>query len=125
MIIHSKMAKSKKRKISVKKQQEYDKWLKSLNIDTSSKKTKDKSVLDGKYLLSNYRQTAKITSKDVVVLGPLTKSGIMKDYYKMTDSDKQKVDEIAMCTAPVHKSSYVYVTPGMNPASLGRKNEVL
>jgi hypothetical protein len=125
MIIHAKIAKSKKRKISVKKQQEYDKWLKSLNIDTSSKKTKDKSVLDGKYLLSNYRQTAKIASTDVVVLGPLTKSGIMKDYYKLSEEDKQKVDDIAACTAPIHKSSYIYVSAGMNPASLGRKNEVL
>jgi hypothetical protein len=125
MIIHAKIAKSKKRKISVKKQQEYEKWLKSLNIETKPKKSNVKTTLGAEYSLSNYRQTAKIKSLDTVVLGPLTKSGIMKDYYKLSESDKQKVDEIAMCTAPIHKSSYVYVTPGMNPASLGRKNEVL
>ena len=125
MIIHAKMSKSKKRKISLKKQQEYDNWLKSLKIDPTPKKSKDKSNLDGKYLLSNYRQTAKISSLDTVVLGPMTKTGIMKDYYKLSDEDKQKVDDIAACTAPIHKSSYIYVSAGMNPASLGRKNEVL
>ena len=125
MIIHAKMSKSKKRKISLKKQQEYDNWLKSLKIDTTPKKSKDKSILDGKYLLSNYRQTAKIQSLDTVVLGPMTKTGIMKDYYKLSESDRQKVDDIAACTAPIHKSSYIYISPGINPSSLGRKNEVL
>ena len=57
--------------------------------------------------------------------GALTKTGIMKDYHKLTDSDREIVKDVASCTAPLHKGNYVYVTEGMNPASLGRKNEVL
>jgi hypothetical protein len=55
----------------------------------------------------------------------MTKTGIMKDYHKLDSSDRGIVDHVATCTAPLHKGNYVYVTEGMNPASLGRKNEVL
>ena len=58
-------------------------------------------------------------------LGALTKTGIMKDYHKLNSSDREIVDHVATCTAPLHKGNYVYVTEGMDPASLGRKNEVL
>ena len=57
--------------------------------------------------------------------GALTKTGIMKDYHKLSQSDREIVADVASCTAPLHKGNYVYVTEGMNPASLGRKNEVL
>ena len=58
-------------------------------------------------------------------LGALTKTGIMKDYHKLSSSDREIVNDVASCTAPMHKGNYVYVTPGINPAGLGRKNEVL
>ena len=57
--------------------------------------------------------------------GALTKTGIMKDFHKLTASDREIVADVASCTAPMHKGNYVYVTPGINPAGLGRKNEVL
>jgi len=63
--------------------------------------------------------------KATYVTGACTKSGIMKDYHKLSNSDREIVDNLAMCVAPLHKSNYVYVSEGMNPAGLGRKNEVL
>ena len=58
-------------------------------------------------------------------LGALGKSGIMRDYHKLSEDDRKIVDKIGKCLAPTHKGAYTYVSPGMNPASLGRKNEVL
>jgi hypothetical protein len=46
---------------------------------------------------------------------------------KMLERERVAQAEIAYkrtCVAPLHKSSYVYVTPGMSPGSF-RKNEVL
>lgn len=38
---------------------------------------------------------------------------------------QKEIDYKKTCVAPLHKSNYVYVTEGMNPAGFGRKNEVL
>ena len=43
----------------------------------------------------------------------------------MSKEERAKIDEINACVAPLHKSNYVYVSPGMNPAGFGRKNEIL
>ena len=43
----------------------------------------------------------------------------------MTLVEREKIDYTGTCVAPLHKGNYVYVTPGMNPAGFGRKNEVL
>ena len=50
---------------------------------------------------------------------------MMKNLHKLSQSDREIVKDVAKCTAPLHKSNYVYVTPGLNPAGLGRKNETL
>ena len=57
--------------------------------------------------------------------GALTKTGIMRDYHKLSAGDREIVQDVAACTAPLHKGHYTYVSAGMNPAELGRKNEVL
>jgi hypothetical protein len=82
--------------------------------------------------LSNYnlsipsdRITPDYKSVDTGVTGALTKSGIMRDFHKLSEDDRKIVEKIGNCLAPLHKGNYVYVSEGMNPASLGRKNEVL
>lgn len=71
------------------------------------------------------RETVRAPSLPDTHKGALTKTGIMKDYHKLSQSDREIVADVASCTAPMHKGNYVYVTPGINPAGLGRKNEVL
>ena len=71
------------------------------------------------------RITPDYKSVDTVVTGALTKSGIMRDYHKLSENDRKIVEKVGQCLAPLHKGNYVYVSEGMNPASLGRKNEVL
>jgi hypothetical protein len=73
----------------------------------------------------NDRLSPHYPSATETTLGALPKSGIMRDYHKMSDSDRKIVDKVGQCLAPLHKGNYVYVSEGLNPASLGRKNEVL
>mgnify|MGYP003339558844 FL=1 len=71
------------------------------------------------------RITPNYPSVDSGVTGALTKSGIMRDYHKLSENDRKIVEKVGQCLAPLHKGNYIYVSEGMNPASLGRKNEVL
>ena len=71
------------------------------------------------------RITPNYPSNDATITGALTKSGIMRDYHKLSESDRKIVEKIGNCLAPLHKGNYVYVSEGINPSSLGRKNEVL
>ena len=71
------------------------------------------------------RITPEYKSVDTGVTGALTKSGIMRDFHKLSEGDRKIVEKVGQCLAPLHKGNYVYVSEGMNPASLGRKNEVL
>lgn len=64
-------------------------------------------------------------SVEDTVSGALTTTGIMKDYHRLSEKDREIVNRIASCTAPLHKGHYTYVSEGMNPAELGRKNEIL
>lgn len=64
-------------------------------------------------------------SVDDTVSGALTKTGIMRDYHKLSNGDREIVNHVASCTAPLHKGHYTYVSEGMNPAELGRKNQIL
>jgi hypothetical protein len=50
---------------------------------------------------------------------------MMRNLHKLSVEDRAIVQEMSECIAPIHKSNLIYVTAGMNPASLGRKNEVL
>jgi hypothetical protein len=58
-------------------------------------------------------------------LGALPPTGMMRNLHKLSIEDRAIVQEMSECIAPIHKSNLIYITPGMNPASLGRKNEVL
>ena len=58
-------------------------------------------------------------------LGALPPTGMMRNLHKLSVEDRAIVQEMSECIAPIHKSNLIYVTAGMNPASLGRKNEVL
>lgn len=122
---------SKKRKLTKKQLQEQQDFISSINRiplpsggrfpAAAPKKVKDKPLMP-------YRVKREVThapSLPDTHKGALTKTGIMKDYHKLSSSDREIVADVASCTAPLHKSSYTYVTPGMDPASLGRKNEVL
>ena len=73
----------------------------------------------------NDRTAPHYPSVTETTLGALSKSGIMRDYHKLSEEDRKIIDKISKCLAPTHKGAYTYVSPGMNPASLGRKNEVL
>lgn len=123
--------KSKKKKLTKKQLQDQQDFLRSVNniplpsggrfIPTAIK-AKTKVYTPPKVM---HRETTRAPSLPDTHKGALTKTGVMKDYHKMSQSDRDIVNDVASCTAPIHKSSYTYVTPGMNPASLGRKNEVL
>lgn len=71
------------------------------------------------------RITPNYRSVDTGFTGAHTKSGIMRNYDKLSAEDRKIVDKVGQCLAPLHKGNYIYVSEGMNPASLGRKNEIL
>lgn len=122
--------KSKKKKMTKKQlqdQQDFDRSINAIPLPSGGKSTPTKAKFQKKSLIT-YRVTRDIKRADSIpdtVKGALTKTGIMKDYHKLNSSDREIVDYVATCTAPLHKGNYIYVTEGMNPASLGRKNEVL
>lgn len=122
---------SKKKKLTKKQLQEQQDFVTSINKiplpsggrfpSAAPKKVQKKPV----FSYTEPRETVRAPSLPDTHKGALTKTGIMKDYHKLSDSDREIVADVASCTAPLHKGNYVYVTEGMNPASLGRKNEVL
>jgi len=122
---------SKKKKLTKKQLQEQQDFISSINKiplpsggrfpAAAPKKAKDKPLMP--YRVK--REVSHAPSLPDTHLGALTKTGIMKDYHKLSSSDREIVADVASCTAPMHKGNYVYVTPGINPAGLGRKNEVL
>jgi hypothetical protein len=126
--IHSK---SKKKKLTKKQLQDQQDFMASINKiplpsggkypAVATQKVKEKSLMP--YRVP--RDIKHIPSLPDTHKGALTKTGIMKDYHKLSPADREIVNDVASCTAPMHKGNYVYVTPGMNPAGLGRKNEVL
>jgi hypothetical protein len=124
-------SKSKKKKLTKKQLQDQQDFMASINKiplpsggkypAVATKKVKEKSLMP-------YRVPRDVVSAPSLPdthKGALTKTGIMKDYHKLSPADREIVNDVASCTAPMHKGNYVYVTPGMNPAGLGRKNEVL
>jgi hypothetical protein len=122
---------SKKKKLTKKQLQEQQDFIASVNKiplpsggrfpAAAPKKVTAKPLMPSRVV----RSTKHIPSLPDTHKGALTKTGIMKDYHKLTASDREIVADVASCTAPMHKGNYVYVTPGINPAGLGRKNEVL
>ena len=122
--------KSKKKKVTKKQLQDHQDFERSINaipLPSGSKflPTKVKAQKKSVFSYRVPRDIVRAPSLPDSHLGALTKTGIMKDYHKLDSSDREIVDHVATCTAPLHKGNYVYVTEGMNPASLGRKNEVL
>lgn len=122
---------SKKKKLTKKQLQEQQDFISSINKiplpsggrfpAAAPKKVKDKPLLPYRV----QREISHAPSLPDTHLGALTKTGIMKDYHKLSFSDREIVADVASCTAPMHKGNYVYVTPGIDPAGLGRKNEIL
>ena len=117
-MIYTKSPKSKKHKVPKVQKEQYDAWLKSRPPPKPPKPPPPKSIPPG-------RETPHYPSLNTGFTGTLSKVGIMNDYYKMSKEDQAKVDEVNSCVAPMHKSNYIYVSAGINPAGLGRKNEVL
>jgi hypothetical protein len=122
--------KSKKKKVTKKQLQDHQDFERSVNaipLPSGGKYLSPKAKAPKKSVFS-YRVPRDIVRAESIpdtVKGAMTKTGIMKDYHKLNTADREIVDHVATCTAPLHKGNYVYVTEGMNPASLGRKNEVL
>lgn len=115
----------RKRKKTNNQKKKYKEFLKKMGVkDTGFEFTplKSKSVFPIRDGSNDYKD---IKSLDIEVYGAMEKSGIMGQYHKLSEKDKNIVDKLSKCIAPLHKSNYTYVTPGMNPSSLGRKNEVL
>ena len=126
MIIYGRTEKSKPKGKTRAEVEEYQKWLDKWSSPT--KKVPLSKSFSSKIPILKAppgRNTEKYPSIDTGRTGALTKTGIMRDYHKLSEKERKTVDDIAQCTAPLHKGNYVYVSPGMNPASLGRKNEVL
>jgi hypothetical protein len=127
MIFHGPVPKSKKQKVPKAQQKQYDIWLEShrprnINLSKGVSFSRINPVVSSTPYV---RKEPKIASLDTGFKGALTKTGIMKDYHRLSPKDREIVDHLSNCVAPIHKSSYVYVSEGMNPASLGRKNEIL
>jgi len=122
---------SKKKKLTKKQLQEQQDFISSINKiplpsggrfpAAAPKKVKTKPLMTYRV----QREISHAPSLPDTHLGALTKTGIMKDYHKLSFSDREIVADVASCTAPMHKGNYVYVTPGIDPAGLGRKNEIL
>ena len=124
MMIYGRIEKSKVKKTPKKVQEQHDEWLKSHQPKTFTKTFKKPSVLQLPKVPVG-RETPNFPSHVTNHSGALTKSGIMKEYHLMSLSDRQKIDELGLSVAPLHKGNYIYVSEGMNPAGFGRKNEVL
>ena len=122
--------KSKKKKVTKKQlqdQQDFERSVNAIPLPSGGKYLSPKAKAQKKSVFSYRvpRDIVRAPSLPDTHVGALTKTGIMKDYHKLDSADREIVDHVATCTAPLHKGNYVYVTEGMNPASLGRKNEVL
>lgn len=120
---------SKKRKVPKKQADEYQQWLDSVNSTKTGFSMKPRPF---KKITSSFipkpppgRESVNIPSVPDTVRGALAPVGIMRDFHKLSKSDREIVKNISECVAPMHKGNLVYVTPGINPAGLGRKNEVL
>lgn len=130
MIIYSNN-RSKKKKITKKQLSEYKQFIDDINNiklpsgNTIVKKTMLRKSKLPVLSIPEDRNPRKYASVDSAVTGACGYKGIMRDYQTMSESDRKIVDHMATCIAPLHKSNLVYVTPGLNPAGLGRKNEVL
>ena len=128
MMIYTKLPKSKKRKTTKKVKEQHDKWLDSvmsMRTNFAPSGTKSKMSVKVEQTKPFRRETPHYPSLDTHFTGTLTKVGIMKDYHKMSKEERAKIDRVNACVAPLHKSNYIYVSEGMNPAGFGRKNEVL
>ena len=132
MMIYTKSPKSKKHKVPKVQKEQHDAWLKSIATMSSGINSSKISKVSNKSNLNvppnsihPGRETPHYPSLNTGFTGTLSKVGIMNDYYKMSKEDQAKVDEVNSCVAPMHKSNYIYVSAGINPAGLGRKNEVL
>ena len=125
MMIYGKIEKSKVKKVPKKVQEQHDEWLKSHQPKVVAVKSFKKPLARLMPQVPVGRETPNYPSKVTSFNGALTKTGIMKEYHLMTASERQKIDDLGMCVAPLHKGNYVYVSEGMNPAGFGRKNEVL
>ena len=122
--------KSKKKKVTKKQLQDHRDFERSVNaipLPSGGKYLSPKAKVQKKSIFTYRvpRDIVRAESLPDTVKGAMTKTGIMKDYHKLDSSDREIVDYVATCTAPLHKGNYTYVTEGMNPASFGRKNEVL
>ena len=126
MLIYCQTRPDKKRKSPTKKQAEaYNQWLESLPKSLSGKSRSSVKAQPMQTEKPFRRETSKIPSKSDTVLGACTNTGIMKNFHKLSQKDREIVNQMSECVAPMHKGNLVYVTPGINPAGLGRKNEVL
>ena len=126
MLIYCQTRPDKKRKSPTKKQAEaYNQRLESLPKSLSGKSRSSVKAQPMQTEKPFRRETSKIPSKSDTVLGACTNTGIMKNFHKLSQKDREIVNQMSECVAPMHKGNLVYVTPGINPAGLGRKNEVL
>ena len=125
--IHFKSKKKKVTKQQLQDQQDFERSINSIPLPSGGKYLSPKAKVQKKSVFTYRvpRDIVRAESLPDTVKGAMTKTGIMKDYHKLDSSDREIVDYVATCTAPLHKGNYIYVTEGMNPASLGRKNEVL
>jgi hypothetical protein len=129
MILHQAKSRKKQNRKPLKERLRNEEWLKSLGI-TKNTKRKAKAFVqfvpkEISYTRPGSDDYKKCSSVDTGVSGSLTKTGIMKDYHKLSTNDREIVDHLGTCIAPLHKGHYTYISAGTDPASLGRKNEVL
>jgi hypothetical protein len=126
MIIHYSGPKRKAKQKTKREREQYQKWLAS-HGSTGKKQRKTFVPMKPKKfdIVRAGANHSDIPSVELESTEVLTKNGIMKDFHKLTENDRKIINDVASCTAPLHKGHYTYVSPGTDPASLGRKNEVL
>lgn len=122
MIIHEKIPKRKKRKPNAKQRELSANWshiLEKYDVNPNVKKSKSNKSLNVNY--SHRSSNRKINSISHGI-GDCSPSGIMKDYHRLSDDDKQIVHDVGSRVAPAYnKGAIQYISPGIDPANLGKK----
>jgi hypothetical protein len=125
MLIYTNDRSKKSRKQKTRAKEKWQQYLADQNIQKKRKTFVPLQAAPVAYTRPGSDDFKKWGRVEDTTIGALTKTGIMRDFHKLSEADREIVQDVAGCTAPLHKGHYTYVSAGMNPAELGRKNEVL
>ena len=132
MIYTNTSSRRTRRKQHLKNRAAYEEQQRSYGNDPR-KKYKPSEKISGFSVVGNINKRVGYDDHDKIPsLNPKQVSSMYKTKIKytgeMAEREKKAQEEIAYkktCVASLHKSNFIYVTPGINPSGLGRKNETL